>query len=297
MSFHAFPAQPIGAPGAGVLTQSVHIDDEMPDLLLLDATRLHQILLNLVGNAIKFTEEGHVEIHAQFLGGESPLLRCQVIDTGIGMSEEEQREIFEPFRQSDMSGTRQHEGTGLGLTISSRIAEQLGGSIDVESTLGEGSKFTVEVPTEVRTASASQEPAAGSGDEEPFEQDLRAHILVVDDNDEIRHLVRQILESAGATVTTVSRAAKALDEVRQANGDDPPFDLVLMDMQMPDMDGYDATRRLRELGFERPIVALTAAAMSGDEQRCFEAGCTGYLTKPIEPPTFTSKLAEFIDER
>ena len=281
------------------LELTVEIDDAIPDKLLLDPTRTHQVLLNLIGNAIKFTDEGSVTVRARFIDGETPVFRCDVIDTGIGISDQEQRQIFNAFSQSDTSASRRHEGTGLGLTISRRIADRLGASLDVESQLGEGTTFTFEVPTRRPSEDHGQGLALSPGDEleatKPGNTQLDAQVLVVDDQEDIRELLRHILTRSGATVETASNGVEALKKVDDMADQSRHYDVVVMDMQMPEMDGYETTRKLRQRGFKGSIVALTAAAMGGDAQRCLEAGCTSYLAKPIDPENLVKKLAEHVD--
>jgi CheY-like chemotaxis protein/anti-sigma regulatory factor (Ser/Thr protein kinase) len=262
---------------------------EVPEALIGDPTRLRQILLNLLGNAIKFTNEGHIAIKVGFTDGEDARLRFEVSDTGIGMSETEQKMIFEAFSQGDGSVTRRYGGTGLGLAISRRLVDKLGGTLSVESELGKGSAFVVELPVEVSTQGGDEilHEIEKDGAQKSFKRptgtrrDLR--VLVVDDNEGIREIVSLFLASTAAVVEAASSGLEAIEKVEGAARADEPFDVIVMDMQMPGLDGYEATRRLRESGFDKPIIALTAAAMHGDKERCLAAGCTGYLTKPFEP--------------
>lgn len=262
---------------------------QVPEILIGDPTRLRQILLNLLGNAIKFTNEGRIEIKVGFDDREQPRLRCAVIDTGIGMSEAEQELIFEPFSQGDGSVTRRYGGTGLGLAITRRLVDKLGGTLTVESELGQGSTFVIELPVEVPPAGAEEtlpevprtDGQQGSRGPTGSLKDLR--VLAVDDNEGIREIVSLFLAPMAAVVETASSGFEAIEKVEAASRADEPFDVIVMDMQMPDLDGYEATRRLRANGFDKPIIALTASAMHGDDERCFAAGCTGYLAKPFEP--------------
>ncbi len=276
------------------LSLAVTISEEVPERIETDPTRLRQILLNLIGNAIKFTEEGGVDVGVDYEGGENPVLVFEIQDTGIGIAEKERDELFQSFAQADTSGSREYEGTGLGLTISNRLAERLGGDIQVESELGVGSTFTVTIAAPI-VDDHQPEPEEGESETDSAPR-LDARVLVVDDYEEICDLVRHILESAGASVETATNGKKALEEVADAENSGRPFDLVFMDVQMPQMNGYETTQELRERGYDRPIVALTAAAMSRDFDRCMEAGCTAHLPKPIDPVALVEVVAEYSGE-
>ena len=269
------------------------LDTDLPLQIESDPLRIKQILINLVGNAIKFTDHGKVTLRVQYEGPAS-LLRFSVIDTGIGIATENQQSLFEPFTQVDGSDTRRAGGTGLGLTISRRFAQELGGDLTVESELGRGSKISLvfNVDDTARNASdndsqsnneVTQGPASGhsASNGETSLPRLNCRLLVVDDRREIRFLAQRLIEAAGGRVTSAASAAKALALVDQGETDDP-FDLVLTDIQMPEMDGYELTRRLRSRGFTRPIIALTAHALQQDLDRCIEAGCTAYAAKPLD---------------
>jgi CheY-like chemotaxis protein/HPt (histidine-containing phosphotransfer) domain-containing protein len=225
-------------------------------------------------------------------------LEIEVIDTGIGISEEKQECIFDPFVQADNSVTRHFGGTGLGLPISRRLAELLGGEIRVRSESGRGSVFTARIDTGPLDGVRILEPAtacATIGDLRPQSEEAitlpPARILLVEDGATNRKLISLILRRAGATVTSVENGLLAQDAV--AND---PFDLILVDMQMPVMDGYTATQQLRQQGFTDPIFALTAHAMKGDEEKCRAAGCHGYLTKPIDGDLLLRTLAQALKD-
>jgi PAS domain S-box-containing protein len=261
---------------------------KIPDLILSDPTRLRQILTNLVGNAIKFTEQGGVRVvsRVEKHGTESTLV-IDVVDTGIGMKPTVLKKLFNAFVQADSSTTRKYGGTGLGLTISRKFAQAMGGDITVESEFGQGTTFTVRVPLLLA-------PQARWLDAQAAHQELRkkmavrgtdpsqlrlksARVLVVDDGEPNRELIRLILRRAGLTVDEASNGQQAVQMVAQAK-----YDVILMDMQMPILDGYAATGQIRDAGHTMPIIALTGHAMKGDEERCLAAGCTGYLTKPVD---------------
>jgi CheY-like chemotaxis protein len=253
----------------------------LPPAVHTDRTRLRQILVNLVSNAIKFTERGKVEIVARFLADDS-LLQLEVIDTGIGIAPEHQARLFEPFTQADSTSTRQYGGTGLGLTITKRLVEMLGGSISFESELDQGSTFRVMIPTGPAPQASLAVDAASPADAALDAMPLRdRHVLVVDDRKEFCYLVSRYIQDAGGRTTAVCDGEAAIDAVEAAAKTDP-FHAVIMDIQMPGIDGYEATRRLRARGFQTPIIALTAGAMVGDREKCLEAGCDDYLTKPID---------------
>ncbi|QDG54713.1 response regulator [Persicimonas caeni] len=278
----------------------VEYDGDLPETIETDPTRLRQVLVNLVGNAIKFTDDGHVVLKVDFIDEAQSQIRFRVIDTGIGISETHQRRLFEPFAQADTSVTREFGGTGLGLTICRRLVERLGGRLEVDSTLGEGSTFTVIMPTGSLENVAMVTPRKGITMPEPQSArplpKLECRVLVVDDRHEIRFLARYFIERAGGVVRTCANGKEAITCVAQAEKAGNPFDAVVMDMQMPVMDGYEASRRLRQEGYEGTIVALTANAMRGDRKKCLEAGCNGYVRKPIDGPCLVELLAEHISD-
>jgi signal transduction histidine kinase/DNA-binding response OmpR family regulator len=270
----------------------------IPETIRTDPGRLRQLLINLVGNSIKFTERGGVQVVARLVQTEGrSQLAFDVIDTGIGIPADKLRLIFKPFMQADTSVTRRFGGTGLGLAISQRIAAALGGKLTVESQVGDGSTFTAAVDTgplegvrffqsmaEVVTSTPRRTaPAAGGA---PL---TGARILLVEDGDTNRKLIELVLRRAGATVATAENG-----KIGFALANRQTFDLILMDMQMPVMDGYTATTLLRERGMTLPIIALTAHAMRGDEEKCRNAGCSGFLTKPIDPDLLTRTLHEIL---
>jgi len=269
-----------------------------------DPTRVRQILLNLVGNAIKFTEKGGVTIRVT-CDPASRLLHLAVADTGIGMTPEQVEKIagFEAFMQADHSMSRRFGGTGLGLRISNAFAQLLGRGIRIESEPGRGSVFTVTLDTgdlsgitmrqseKVVLEGASLQPATKV--EQAAGISLHGlRILLAEDGPANQKLIVFHLEKAGARVTVASNGREAIERFREAQGA-TPFDLVLMDMQMPDMDGYEATRHIRADGTDVPILALTAHAMTGDRAKCLSAGCSDYLTKPIDKLTLLRAVRQY----
>jgi PAS domain S-box-containing protein len=272
----------------------------IPEIIETDQARLRQIITNLVGNAIKFTSEGGVTVSARFLPGEQPKLQIDVTDTGVGISEDAQKKVFEPFTQADGSITRKFGGTGLGLTISKQFAKAMGGSLTVHSEPGVGSTFSIvigtgEIDSDVRIldigefGERSGEAKVTSGPAKTFRFDA-SRILLVDDGEANRQLVLLVLQRNGLLVETAVNGQEAVDKAAVSD-----YDVILMDMQMPVMDGYTATSLLRERGHETPIVALTANAMRGDKERCLDAGCNHFLSKPIEIDVLLELLASLLN--
>ncbi len=334
------------------LALEVEFDGKLPRVIKTDPSRLRQILLNLVGNAIKFTREGSVRIVIRHISAprglpSPPALRgrragdegasrndgpplpsksssedspspptplpeagrgepdssgnaaCQIqidiIDTGIGITAEQIAKLFQPFVQADESQSRQYGGTGLGLTISRRLAQALGGDLTVTSTAGEGSTFTVVVDcgnvedNELETLQiVAEKPAEISAKEIR----LNATIVIVDDRRDIRFLAQHFIERAGGTVVTVDNGLEGIELIARRQQAGEPIDAVMMDMQMPVMDGYEAAKKLRDSGFTAPIIALTANAMSSDRDQCLEAGCTDHIAKPIDGAKLLRLLAK-----
>jgi Amt family ammonium transporter len=258
--------------------------DGVPERIQTDPARLKQLIFNLVGNAIKFTTTGHVSLDVRFdRRAQSPTMRVRIEDTGIGIPANKLETIFDPFVQADCSVTREFGGTGLGLAICQRIADALGGTLSVESEVGRGSTFTVEIPVGSLDGVAFAEEcvsdavAASSPKEDRIRGPLPPmNVLLVEDGETNRRLIQLILSEAGVQVTTAENGEQGVQEAE--SGD---YDAILMDMQMPVMDGYQASARIRQLGLEMPIIALTAHAMKGDREKCLQVGCSDYLTKPI----------------
>ena len=268
----------------------------IPERISTDPGRLRQLLINLVGNAIKFTEHGGVRLVAR-LDVDDEQLIIDVIDSGIGIPRQKLEAIFDPFSQADSSVTRRFGGTGLGLSICRHIAHALGGGVSVSSELGQGSVFTLHVATgslegvpllterDSDILDRKRGPVTGTRTKLPS-----ARILAVDDGETNRKLIKLVLTRAGVYVETAENGQEGVDLALSQR-----FDLILMDMQMPVIDGYTATRQLRAAGLTVPIVALTAHAMREDEERCLEAGCSNYLTKPIDSERLVSILASILE--
>ena len=287
----------------------------IPETIATDPVRLRQVLVNLVSNAVKFTESGGVRIvtHLQPRPGQPPLLQFDVIDTGVGISEEQLKNIFQPFARADGSDGQWVASTGLGLAISQRLAALLGGSITARSEFGEGTTFSLTIdpgplgkirlldyPAEV--AVGGHTPLTPAPERLPR---LTGRVLLVEDVPDIQRLVAYMLRKAGAEVRLAENGQVAVEMVlsarstpdHEATPSGEPYDVILMDMQMPILDGYQATRQLRLLGYAGPIVALTAHAMSQDRQKCLDAGCDDYMSKPIERRTLLETVARHLGRR
>ncbi len=279
------------------LSLEVHATSETPGLVRGDPTRLRQIVLNLASNAVKFTPVGgvRIELACDAPSAATRRLRVAVSDTGVGLSPGEISRLFLPFSQADSSTTRRFGGTGLGLSISQRLAALLGGEITVQSAVGGGSTFTLslrlDAPPDVALIAAGPiRLAASEPGPEPAARGLVGRVLVAEDVAVNRRLLTILLEGIGATVTAANDGAAAVEQALAGDG----FDLILMDMQMPVLDGYDATASLRRAGYAGPIVALTAHAMADDRARCLRAGCDDYLTKPINRRALTDVVARYL---
>lgn len=270
---------------------------EVPTLIISDATRLRQILVNLVSNGLKFTSEGGVTITVRY---DKPpekkdgTLSLEVADTGIGIRPEKLRELFSKFTQ--VHTDRKYGGTGLGLAISRHLARLLSGDVEVTSEFGKGSAFTlslpVALPDEAQIVTEGGAAAAAATTQNPSAAIVPGtRVLIADDNEDNRQIFRLVLEEVGADITTVENGQEALDELEAAERRDEPYAMVLMDMNMPVLDGYDATRVYRRQGGKLQIVALTAFSMATDRDKCIAAGCDGYLTKPIRPEVLIREVA------
>ena len=276
----------------------------IPSKIYTDPTRLRQILMNLCGNAVKFTERGGVRVVTQLdpqnSGARDGRLRVAVSDTGCGLSPEASQRIFDAFSQADASTTRRFGGTGLGLTISKQLAELLHGDIEAESIEGHGSTFSVTIasgpldgvplitdPNSYDPTPTEEEERDATENTARFLERLKGQgpgvsVLLVEDGEDNRRLISFTLKKAGFEVAQAEHGQRGVELALGALAEGHPFDVILMDMQMPVMDGYQATAKLREEGMSTPIIALTAHAMSGDRERCLEAGCDDFATKPIE---------------
>jgi signal transduction histidine kinase/ActR/RegA family two-component response regulator len=274
------------------------VDAAVPTALVGDALRLRQVLFNLVGNALKFTERGTVEVRVVVVeeGAEGMRLRIAVRDTGLGIAPEVQATLFEPFTQADASTTRRYGGTGLGLAIAKRLVEAMGGEIGVESVPGQGSTFWLTLRLargEVARVTAGARAAAGSAGVVPAVG--RGRVLVAEDNAINRLVAAGLLESLGCAVRTAETGWQAVEAVGRDH-----YDLVLMDVHMPEMDGFAATAAIRRqeqearTGRHLPIVALTADALAGDAEKSLAAGMDDHLTKPVTRERLAAVLERWV---
>ncbi|HPF41226.1 MAG TPA: response regulator [Phycisphaerae bacterium] len=294
----------VKAEHAGIRFQVDYVG-EFPESIQTDSTRLSQILINLFGNAIKFTSEGGVEVTVQLnRDRRATALQFDVVDTGIGMTEKQVSKLFRPFTQADSSTTRRFGGTGLGLTISKRFAEMLGGYINVIRTEPEsGTHFRAAVETgpldgiAFRNADAMLREATARSVRQENADNLTirdCNVLLAEDGIDNQRLIARFLQQAGAKVQVVADGKQAVDAAIQAMTERRAFDVILMDMQMPALSGYDATRMLRDAGYTHPIIALTANAMVGDRQKCLEAGCDEFVSKPIRRTTLLERIRDCV---
>lgn len=276
----------------------------IPSRILSDPTRVRQILLNLVGNAVKFTEIGGVEIRVGVIDEATvPQLRIAVEDTGPGLTAEQSAQLFEAFSQADTSVTRRHGGTGLGLTICRRLATLMNGTVTLTKTEpGRGSCFELTMPlvssphavscVDLELTLADKATARGVV---PVVASLTGRVLIAEDGEDNQRLIAHHLTRAGAQVTVVDNGVQALAAIRAADAEGAPFSLLVTDMQMPEMDGYSLARALRADGNRIAIVALTAHAMADDRQKCLAAGCNDYVSKPIDRVVLLAACARWIE--
>ncbi len=289
------------------LPLEMHFLTPLPEVVRTDPIRVRQILMNLIGNALKFTDRGSVRVDVRLVGADkaAPAIQVDVVDTGIGMSAAQLAHLFQPFSQVDASAARRFGGTGLGLCISQRLAHILGGQITVRSQPGRGSTFTLTLPTgpldgvplsvPLKRLPTRVGPPRRVPEAAPAEPVLTgARVLLAEDSPDSRRLIEHLLSRHGALVDVVENGRDAIRAIAAAREQGKPFALLLLDMQMPEMDGYAAARALRADGFDLPIIALTAHAMPGDRERCLMAGCSDYLTKPINVATLRVTCARWL---
>ncbi|MCC9603239.1 PAS domain-containing protein [Stieleria sp. JC731] len=273
----------------GQVELQFEVDESAKGSICSDRRRLRQIVLNLLTNAVKFAAGGHVSLRCS---------RCEdyfviaVSDDGCGIAKESLPQLFQPFCQADDTSIRRHEGTGLGLTITKQLASQMDGDVSVESKLGEGSTFTVRLPwIEGKAEETIEDPQLRQKQLPSLNQ---KKILVIDDRRDIRFIAEHILVDAGARVTTAENGQDGLDKARAANELADPFDCVVTDIQMPEMDGYETATKMRSEGYAGPILALSASAMASDRAEALAAGCDEHLAKPINRTLFIRTIARLI---
>jgi len=274
----------------------------VPDTVLTDPSRVRQILTNLLSNAVKFTDPGR-RVVVRLSTRQSPTRLCfEVEDEGIGISNEQLGRIFKPFEQGDNSSTRKHHGTGLGLSISKQLSDALGGDIQVRSTPGQGSLFSLTLPLaeadndETHWVDASQFDLAASLKNPPWVSPtlptLTGRVLLAEDNKDMQRVLIYFLKRSGLQVEIVENGSHVVQKAIAGQ-----FDVILMDMQMPVLDGYEATSALRQAGYSRPIIALTAHAMLGDREKYTSCGLTDYLTKPVQVQQLLAAIARYLPAR
>ncbi|QDT41024.1 Sensory/regulatory protein RpfC [Gimesia alba] len=282
-------------------------DGAIPEYIQTDPTKLKQILVNLVGNAIKFTDEGSVRVITRFLNEDSsPCLEIKIVDTGVGITDDQMKKLFQPFTQADASMTRRFGGTGLGLTICKKLIEMLNGSISVTSISSVGSTFNLKVPVGnpekvnlLQYDSGSQGQAENAADVPEITGNLKDHfgfsprILVAEDAVDNQNLIAFILQKWQCELKMVENGELAVEAALLAEQQGTPFDIILMDIQMPVMDGYTATKQLRDAGYEKPIIAITAHAMTSELQGCLAVGCDSYTSKPINRKQLLGLICQY----
>jgi signal transduction histidine kinase/DNA-binding response OmpR family regulator len=295
-----------GRADAKRLSLVVDCPGPLPATIRTDPTRWRQILINLVGNAIKFTEQGTVRLTLGLVHSEpgEPMLRFEVTDSGIGMTKEQMARLFQPFVQAE--NARRFGGTGLGLAISKRLAENLGGTVGVESQPGRGSRFHVAIPVGPIEGVEMLEHPMQDFHAPPFPLDppqgqtpaprLACRVMLAEDVADTQRLLSMVLAAAGAQVTSADDGQAAYETACSAHRAGHPFDVILMDMEMPLLDGDEATRRLRQAGYTKPIIALTAHAMSAQRQACLAAGCDDCLVKPIDHDLLLATVAKYAQQ-
>jgi len=274
-------------------------EGELPAQIRTDITRVRQCLINLVGNAVKFTRQGHIYLRVSLQEIENaPFIRFDVKDTGIGIPKDKQKEIFDTFVQADNGTSREFGGSGLGLSISKRLAKLLGGQLTMTSKVGKGSVFSLTIPAGV---DVTKQPfldrqnmvshIEAGNDNEAKQVEFSGNILVAEDARTNQVLIKSLLKRLGLKVTIVEDGNQVVQEAMSAQ-----FDLIFMDIEMPNMNGYEATKAIRKKRLKTPIIALTAYAMKGDDEKCFAAGCDDYISKPIEHKKLLQTLTKYLSE-
>jgi CheY-like chemotaxis protein/two-component sensor histidine kinase len=262
---------------------------DVPDILSGDAIRLTQILVNLLGNATKFTEAGEISLSVKLVHAskKEATIEIKVADTGIGIAKEKQAKIFERFQQAETETTRRFGGTGLGLSIVKQLVELQKGTIDIKSETGRGSEFTVRLPYKLPDEEKLLSAALATETQVASISDI--HVLIAEDNAMNQQLIKHLMKNWNIRFTLVNNGAEAVEALNEQE-----FSVVLMDIQMPEMDGYTATEVIRkELGSDIPIIAMTAHAMIGEKERCIQLGMNDYISKPLKETVLYNIIAQY----
>jgi signal transduction histidine kinase/CheY-like chemotaxis protein len=273
---------------------------DVPEIIMCDPVRLRQILFNIIGNAIKFTESGSVSLKIHRSHRDLGLLRFDVTDTGPGLTSEMGKSLFKPFSQCSNSSEAKEKGTGLGLVISQRLAQLMGGDIWIDSSEpGKGSTFSVEIRAQSNSQSVDQPAPEATQKIAAFDAAIEKQstlsalkglrVLLVDDAPDMRNLIARLLKKSGIIVDVAQNGEEAVEKALGSNG----YDLVLMDIQMPIMDGFSALRELRCRGFRTPVIALTARAMTEERDACLRSGFNSHLAKPVRSDELLGAIARF----
>ena len=268
----------------------------LPARICSDPTRLHQCILNLINNAIKFTDQGHVYMNVSLHDrNNQPFIRFDIEDTGIGIPQDKQEAIFGAFTQADGNTTRKYGGTGLGLAVTKQLAELLGGEVTVSSEVGKGSTFSLTIPAGVDVTKQplldryNKAEIAKQENDKPQQIRFSGCCLVAEDVLANQMVIKRLLEKTGLEVVIANDGKEAVEQAQAQS-----FDLIFMDIQMPNLNGYEATKAIRTSGLKTPVVALTANAMKGDDKKCLEVGCDDYLAKPIDRERLSGMLAKYL---
>jgi signal transduction histidine kinase len=281
------------------LQLKIGYSDDVPVAIMADPARLRQCLINLLNNAVKFTEQGYVRIFAQkILKNNNPFIEFEVSDTGIGIPTEKLGTIFDSFTQADGSTTRKYGGTGLGLTITKQLAGLMGGDVTAESRVGRGSTFRFYIPATTPPEQFPENDESANNSEAEQETEMKhgnsqtefsGRVLVAEDGLANQALIKLLLEKLGFVVTVAGDGLEAVDAIKNQH-----FEMVFMDMQMPNVNGYEATGRLRSLGINTPIIAMTANTAAEDEKQCLAAGCDDFVSKPIDKAHLLKVIREHL---
>ena len=282
------------------LAVEVIFEGEIPDTVVADETRVRQALINVLSNAIKYTEEGRVDIKVSYSEAREKTLQVTIKDTGVGIPLDEQGKVFDPFYRA--KATKSLEGSGLGLSLTKKLIEAMGGDISFRSRKGVGTEFdiffNVKVPTKAKRIDSKsflrQKEMNRPKEDARHLQVSDCTVLIVDDNKDLRLYAQELLTSAGLKTVLAGDGKQALSIVKKGK---EKIDLVLMDLQMPVLDGYQTMESLRKKGFKKPIIAFSAHVMDQDKERCFDSGCTDFLSKPIAKEQLLKKVISYCPQK